>query len=55
MQGSWSAWPHILIWFLIKSLFESSPSLIAPQEVQPKVHSECTFEENILVQAQSSI
>ena len=37
------AWSHILIWFLEKDLFESSPSLIAPQEVQPKVYSECTF------------
>ena len=38
MQGSLPAWPHILIWFLVKSLLESSPSLIAPQEVQRKVH-----------------
>ena len=26
---------HILIWFLVKSFFENSSSLIAPQEVQP--------------------
>ena len=42
-----AAQPHTLMQCLVKELFESSSSLIAPmitpQEVQPKVHSECTL------------
>ena len=48
-----AAWPHVLKEWKgmfkpdVKELFETSPPLIAPvialQEVQLEVHSECTF------------
>ena len=38
-----TVWPNILIQFLVKDLFERSPSLIVLQDVEPMVYSVCTL------------